>query len=114
MNVLHLLHLGYSRQQSAQIVGCHRNSVTNVIKMYNTGGLEAVRQLSYSKSRHELASVIEEVDELLESSNCNTIADVAAILRQKFNYNRRNKGKQVVFPVKSSTLKNGRRSNLRL
>ena len=48
MYILHLLHIGYNRQQAAQIVGCHPNSVTNYVKVYNSDGLDAIRQLGFN------------------------------------------------------------------
>jgi transposase len=88
MNVLYLLHMEYSRQETAQIVGCHPNSITNYVKMYNRGGLEAIRELNYSFSRHELLAVYEQVDEELSNANCSTVSDAHEILRSKFDYNR--------------------------
>jgi transposase len=88
MEVLHLLHMGCSRQQTAKIVGCHPNSVTNYVKLYNEGGLEAIRHLSYSYPRHELREVYEQVDEVLEEANCSTVNDAREILASTFGYHR--------------------------
>ena len=88
MYVLHLLHLGYKRTECARIVGCHINSVTSYIRMYNEGGLQAIRQLSYCYPRHELHELEHEVDEALTATACNTVADAAQALATKFAYNR--------------------------
>ncbi len=90
MYVLHLLHLGYKRGECARIVGCHANSVTTYIKMYQTGGLEAIRTLNYYFARHELAQMYEQVEEVIEHSNCSTISDVSEILKTHFAYDRTN------------------------
>jgi len=88
MYILHLLNLGYKRQQSAKIVGCHPNSVTNYVKLYNSGGLDAVRQLGYNYGRHELSAVYEQVDEILAQAECTTVDDARETLRTKFGYHR--------------------------
>jgi len=88
LNVLYLVHNGFSRGDCALIVDCHINSVTNYIKLYNTGGLDLVKKLNYGHSKHELADNFEKVDKVLEHSNCTTVADSQEILRQKFDYNR--------------------------
>ncbi|MEK6482317.1 IS630 family transposase [Catalinimonas sp. 4WD22] len=88
MNVLYLLHLGYSRQQAADIVGCHANTVTNYIKMYNSGGLDEVRRLNYSYSRHALHPVYKQVDEALHACKCATVSEASEVLRSGFGYNR--------------------------
>lgn len=93
MYVLCLLNMGYNRQQSAEIVGCHPNSVTNYVKRYNRGGLDAIRQLGYNYSRHELSIVYEQVGEALDQAGCTTVADARQVLCEKFGYHR---GKEAV------------------
>jgi len=88
MYVLYLLHLGYKKVECARIVGCHPNSVTNYLKMYLGGGLDAVRQLNYCFTRHELAPVYAQVEEVLEQSDCSTVSDAREILRTRFAYER--------------------------
>lgn len=88
MEVLHLLHLGYSRRQTADLVGCHHNSVTKYVKLYNTGGLEAIRHLGYAYARHELHQVYGQVEEALEAANCPTVNDARALLASTFHYHR--------------------------
>lgn len=88
MLVLHLLQLKMSRKSCAEIVGCHPNTVTNYIKMYNEFGLTGIRQTNYLKIRHELSSVYEKVEAVLNSANCSTVAEVSEVLQTKFNYNR--------------------------
>lgn len=90
MYVLHLLHLGYKRKECAQIVGCSLNSVTNYIKMYNEGGLAAIKQLNYSFARHELEPKYDEVEQVLSQSVCNTINDAREVLKTHFSYSRSN------------------------
>ena len=88
MYVLYLLHLGYARGECAKIVGCHANSVTNYIKMYQRGGLALIRQLHYSYARHELSTVYEQVEQVLEGSHCSTVDDAREILKERFAYKR--------------------------
>ena len=88
MYILHLLHKGYKRHQAADIVGCHTNSVTNYVKLYNSGGLDAVRQLNYPCSRHELSAAYEEVEEALGQAECTTVDDAREVLRSEFGYRR--------------------------
>jgi len=88
MYVLHLLHLGYPRGECAEIVDCHPNSVTNYIKMYSSGGLAAIRQLDYVSERHELKEVYDQVEQLIEQSDCSTVDDVKELLKEHFGYDR--------------------------
>lgn len=90
MYVLHLLHMGFKRGECARIVGCHANSVTTYIKMYQTGGLAAIRALHYSYPRHELETMYDQVEAIIERSNCSTISDVSEVLRTHFLYDRTN------------------------
>jgi len=88
MYILHLLNKGYKRCEAADIVGCHANSVTNYVKLYNSFGLSAVRQLEYPRSRHELSAVYEEADEALSQAECTTLDDAREVLRSEFGYGR--------------------------
>ena len=88
MYVLHLLYKGYKRHEAAAIVGCHANSVANYVKLYQSGGLDAVRQLNYTHSRHELSAVYEQVDEALSQAECTTLDDAREVLRSAFGYSR--------------------------
>ena len=88
MHVLHLLHLGYARGECAQIVGCHANSVTNYIKMYQYGGLDLIRKLHYSYARHELSTVYKQVEQVLGGLHCSTVDDAREIFKGRFTYER--------------------------
>ena len=52
-DVLYFLHLAYGRGRTARLGGCSVNSVTNYIKLFNRGGLEAIRAWGYTFERHE-------------------------------------------------------------
>lgn len=86
MLVLHLLDLGYKSGECALIAGCHANSVTNYVKMYNAGGLAQIRKLNYSKDKHQLRAQYKEVEQSIEKGHCHTVADAAEVLRKEFNY----------------------------
>jgi hypothetical protein len=58
--------------------------------MYSEGGLERVRQLNYSFPRHELEPVLDQVEQVLDQSNCSTVDDAREILKTCFAYNRSN------------------------
>jgi transposase len=47
MDAIYWVHQGYSRQEAADLSGIHRNSVSNYIKAYNKGGLEALKKFDY-------------------------------------------------------------------
>lgn len=89
MDVLYLLSLGYSRSECARIAGCHQNSVSNYIKMYNEGGLDLVRQLNYPSSTHELDQDFEKVEQVLEQANFSTVSDAQELLKKEFGYHRK-------------------------
>jgi len=88
LNVLYLSHKGFSRENCALIVDCHPNSITNYIKMYREGGLDLVRQLNYTKVKHELQNDFEKVEEIISEANCSTIGDAQALLSKNFDYKR--------------------------
>jgi transposase len=88
MEVLYLLHIGYTRQATAEIVGCHPNSVTNYVKCYNEGGLEAIRQTGYAYERHELRAMYDEVDKVLDEAECATVSEAREVLASNFDYHR--------------------------
>ena len=88
MLVLRLLDLGYSRKDCAEIVGCHRNTILNYIKLYHEGGLAAIRSLAYSKERHELHPIKEEVKLALDQGQPSTVGEAAHLLKEQFDYER--------------------------
>ena len=88
LTAIYFTHIGFSRSDCALALDCHINSVTKYIKLYNIGGLELVKKLDYGNTKHELHDKFEEVDKILEQSNCTTVADAQNILQQEFNYNR--------------------------
>ncbi len=47
MNAIYWSGQGYSRQEVAQLSGVHRNSVKNYVKLYNKGGLNALKRFQY-------------------------------------------------------------------
>jgi len=86
MYILYLLNKGYKRSEAAAIVGCHANSVTNYVKLYNSFGLNGVKQLKYPRSRHELSAVYVKVDEALSQAECTTLDEAREVLRSEFGY----------------------------
>ena len=58
--------------------------------MYLSGGLDAIRQLNYVTDRHELKEVYEQVEQIIEQSDCSTVDDAREILKERFGYNRSN------------------------
>ena len=79
--------LGYKRRQIAKLAGCSINSVTNYVKMFNAGGLAAVRELNYSFERHELCGQFEQVKREL-AQGVSTVAHASRVLKCQFNYQR--------------------------
>ena len=86
IEVLRLVHLGYSRGEVARIVGCHRNTVRNYVKLYHRGGLEEVMRLNYQRIRHVLADKFDSVATTIEQAHCSTIKQVSGVLKKRFNY----------------------------
>ena len=50
MDAIYWASQGVSRQEIAQLSGVHRNSVKNYVKLYNKGGLEALKCFDYKGS----------------------------------------------------------------
>ena len=47
MDAIYWTKQGFGRTEVAAISGVHRNSVKNYVKLYNAGGLEALRSFEY-------------------------------------------------------------------
>lgn len=47
MDCIYWISQGYKRHTVSDLSGVHRNSVTNYVQLYNTGGLEALSTFSY-------------------------------------------------------------------
>ncbi len=47
LHVLYVKSKGYGHQLIADIFNIHINTVTNYIKMYQSGGLEEIKQVNY-------------------------------------------------------------------
>jgi hypothetical protein len=86
MLVLWLLHLRFSRQDCSVIVNCSPNAITNYIHTYNTGGLEAIRELNYGRVQHSLCDRFDEVKDALADIYCPTIQHARSVLEEKFSY----------------------------
>lgn len=86
--VLYFTALGLRRGKVAMLVGCHRNSVTNYIRMYNEGGLEEIRHAGFVGSPHPLADKVSEIEQEMLKIQPSTLAEVAQMLKDKFDYDR--------------------------
>ena len=86
--VLYFKILGYKRSEIAKLAGCSRNSVTNYVKLFNTGGLAAIRQLNYNFEPHELCGQFEEVKRELTKQGVRSVAHAGEVLKHKFAYQR--------------------------
>lgn len=87
-DVLYFLHLAYGRGQTARLAGCSVNSVTNYIKLFNQGGLEAIRAWGYTFERHELCGQFKKVRKRLKKACVRSVAHARQILVKKFGYRR--------------------------
>jgi len=56
MHVLYLKYLGVGHQEIAGMMDVHPNSVTNFIKLFRTGGMNAIKELNYNGSKSELTN----------------------------------------------------------
>lgn len=88
LEVLRLLDLGYSRTEAGRIAGCHPNSVTNYVRLYQQESLAGILRLNYRYPRHELADREAEVAEVLETGACTTVAEASQSLAERFGYRR--------------------------
>ena len=87
MDVIYAVSQGYSRSQAAEQSGVHRNSVKNYIKLYNKGGLEALKTFYYKGAVSVLAPhriAIEDMFRLHPPRSCKEAAAmVEALTRQE-------------------------------
>lgn len=63
MEVLHLRHLGKSYSEIIEIVACSHSSVARCLRMYHSGGLQALKVIDYNRP----PSVLESHRRALES-----------------------------------------------
>ena len=54
MHVLYLKSLNYSHKDISVMMDIHPNSVTNFIKIFHKGGIEAIKELNYQGPKSEL------------------------------------------------------------
>lgn len=93
MDALYFTHLGYPRGEAAVLAGCSPNSLTNYIKRFNQGGLEAIRHWGYKFERHELRHKFDRVRKYLTEKQVRHVRHAAHLLKKKFAYQR---GKEAV------------------
>lgn len=78
MEVLWCKSLGKSHQEIAEIAAVHPNTVTNCLKEYQQGGLEAVRQLNFYRPQSELQAHQGTLKAYFEQHPCASLKEAAA------------------------------------
>lgn len=63
LHVLYVKSKGHSHQLIADIFNIHINTVTNYIKMYQSGGIEEIKQVNYGTNTSELSGVQSSIKE---------------------------------------------------
>ena len=75
MLVLWLLHIGFTRQQAAQVVGVGRATVQRYVAAFREGGLDGLRQWNVNRPVSEMAAYRELIRESLEKQPVCTVAE---------------------------------------
>ena len=84
---LWFLHKGFNRQVAADLAGCTPNSVTNILRTFNLGGLQAIMApMQTKKGRHSLHKKFKKVRRSLIKAGIHTIKQAQAHLDEKFGY----------------------------
>jgi transposase len=78
MEILWCKSLGKSHQEIAEIAAVHPNTVTNCLKEYQQGGLDAVRQLHFYQPPSELQGHQTTLQEYFEQHPCASLKEAAA------------------------------------
>jgi transposase len=78
MEILWCKSLGKSHQEIAAIAAVHPNSVTNCLKEYQQGGLDAVRQLHFYQPQSELQAHQTTLKAYFEQHPCASLKEAAA------------------------------------
>jgi transposase len=82
MEILWCKSLCKSHQEIAVIAAVHPNSVTNCLKEYQQGGLEAVRQLHFYQPQSELQGHQPTLTEYFEQHPCASLKEAAAKIEE--------------------------------
>lgn len=82
MEILWCKSLGKSHQEIAAIAAVHPNSVTNCLKEYQQGGLDAVRQLHFYQPQSELQGHQTTLKAYFEQQPCASLKEAAAKIEE--------------------------------
>ncbi|MEZ4989826.1 MAG: IS630 family transposase [Saprospiraceae bacterium] len=80
MDAIFWLSQGYSRGDTAELSGVHRNSVTTYIKLYHKGGLEALKTFKYKGAISVLASSRVDIEAMFRSTPPRSCKQAAAMI----------------------------------
>ena len=84
--ILWMLHHNFSHGDTACAVDCHSNTVTNVVKMYNKGGIDSILRVPGSAAKHPLKDKLEQVAERLRTSAVHTLEEAQQWLSKHYDY----------------------------
>ncbi len=62
LHVIYLRSLGYNNQQISECMDVHANSVINYVKLYQQGGIEALKELHYCGHESELMNYSDSIE----------------------------------------------------
>ena len=84
--VLWMRHKGFSPGDTAVAADCHANSVTNIVKMYNDGGLVRILSVPTGSLKHPLADRFDQVRAKLKEATLHTLKQARQWLADNFDY----------------------------
>ena len=82
METLHLKALGYSHQQIGTIVGISQKTLRGYLRLYQKGGIEALRQRHYYQPQSALEAYRAILSEEFESQPAQTMKEAAERIEQ--------------------------------
>ena len=84
--VLWMLHLGFRHSDVALAVDCHANSVTNIVRMYNSDGLQRIIRVPCGTIKHTLTDQFDQVRAKLKTATIHKLQQARQWLADNFDY----------------------------
>jgi transposase len=82
MDCLHLKAKGLSNNEICSIVNICNNTLLSYFKMYNTGGVEKLREVNFHRPKSEMETYLHEIKEYFIQNPPASISEAAAKIEQ--------------------------------
>jgi len=82
MDVLHLKAKGYSNKDICDITGICHNTLLSYFKMYNTGGVEKLREIKFNRPKSEMEKYFNQIKQYFIENPPGSISEAAAKIKE--------------------------------